>query len=115
MNRDGPIVIAYDGSPAARAAIALAGVHLTKDREALVLAVYQPVETVRFIGAPDIVLPAGVDDEIQAALFQSGGASSPSSKNQLSRMNSTTAIAVSTQVRSRVIRDVAIRSIAASS
>ena len=67
MNQDGPIVIAYDGSAAARAAIALAGVHLTKDREALVLAVYQPVESVRFIGAPDIVLPAGVDDEIQAA------------------------------------------------
>ena len=67
MDQDGPILPAYDGSPAARAAIALAGDHLQKDRKAIVLSVYQPLESVPFIGASAIRIPAGVDDEIRAA------------------------------------------------
>src|SRR5688572_9473873 len=49
-------------------------------------------------------------DEIQFSPFQSGGARSPSSKIQHSKTNSTTLIAVSAQLRSRVIVDVAVRS-----
>jgi nucleotide-binding universal stress UspA family protein len=67
VNQDGPILLAYDGSPAARAAIALAGDHLQKDRKAIVLSVYQPLESVPFIGAPAIRIPAGVDEQIHAA------------------------------------------------
>jgi nucleotide-binding universal stress UspA family protein len=67
VNQDGPILLAYDGSPAARAAIALAGDHLQKDRKAMVLSVYQPLESVPFIGAPAIRIPAGVDEQIHAA------------------------------------------------
>jgi nucleotide-binding universal stress UspA family protein len=67
VNQDGPILLAYDGSPAARAAIALVGDHLQKDRKAIVLSVYQPLESVPFIGAPAIRIPAGVDEQIHAA------------------------------------------------
>jgi len=67
VNQDGPILLAYDGSPAARAAIALAGDHLQKDRKAIVLSVYQPLESVPFIGAPAIRIPADVDEQIHAA------------------------------------------------
>ena len=67
MNQDGPIVVAYDGSPAARAAIALAAAHLQKDRKAIVLSVYQPLESVPFIGAPGIRIPSGVDEQIHEA------------------------------------------------
>jgi nucleotide-binding universal stress UspA family protein len=67
VNVDGPILIAYDGSAAARAAIKLAGVHVRNDRKAIVLSVYQPLESVPFIGAPNIQIPSGVDEEIRAA------------------------------------------------
>jgi nucleotide-binding universal stress UspA family protein len=67
VNQDGPIVVAYDGSPAARAAIALAAGHLQKDRKAIVLSVYQPLESVPFIGAPGIRIPSGVDEQIHEA------------------------------------------------
>jgi uncharacterized protein (DUF58 family) len=67
VNQDGPIVVAYDGSPAARAAIALVADHLQKDRQAIVLSVYQPLESVPFIGAPGIRIPSGVDEQIRQA------------------------------------------------
>jgi nucleotide-binding universal stress UspA family protein len=67
MNQDGPIIVAYDGSPAARAAIVLAGAHLRNDRKVIVLSVYQPLESVPFIGNPVIVIPSGMDDEIHSA------------------------------------------------
>jgi nucleotide-binding universal stress UspA family protein len=63
---DGPIVFAYDGSPAARAAIVLAGRHLRPDRDAIVLTVYQPLESVPFFGEAGIVLPTGADEQIRA-------------------------------------------------
>jgi nucleotide-binding universal stress UspA family protein len=66
VNVDGPIVFAYDGSPAARAAIALAGRHLRPEREAIVLTVYRPLESVPFFGEAGIVLPTGADDQIRA-------------------------------------------------
>ena len=66
MNVDGPIVFAYDGSPAARAAIALAGRHLRTDRDAIVLTVYQLLESVPFFGEAGIVLPTGADEQIKA-------------------------------------------------
>jgi nucleotide-binding universal stress UspA family protein len=66
VNVDGPIVFAYDGSPAARAAIALAGRHLRPDRDAIVLTVYQPLESVPFFGEAGIVLPTGADEQIKA-------------------------------------------------
>ena len=59
-------MFAYDGSPAARAAIALAGRHLRPDRDAIVLTVYQPLESVPFFGEAGIVLPAGADEQIKA-------------------------------------------------
>jgi nucleotide-binding universal stress UspA family protein len=68
MNEDGPIVVAYDGSAAARASIALAGVHLVKDRKMLVLSVFQPIESVPFIGNPGVQIPDGMDDQIHAAV-----------------------------------------------
>ena len=68
MNEDGPIVVAYDGSAAARASIALAGVHLVKDRKMLVLSVFQPIESVPFIGNPGVQIPEGMDDQIHAAV-----------------------------------------------
>jgi len=54
-------------------------------------------------------------EEIQASPFHSGGARRPSSKIQQRRRNSITLSAVSAQVRSRVITDVADRFIATSS
>ena len=68
MNEDGPIVVAYDGSAAARASVALAGVHLVKDRKMLVLSVFQPIESVPFIGNPGVQIPDGMDDQIHAAV-----------------------------------------------
>jgi nucleotide-binding universal stress UspA family protein len=64
VNVDGPIVFAYDGSPASRAAIALAGRHLRPGRDATVLTVYQPLESVPFFGDAGIVLPTGADEQI---------------------------------------------------
>ncbi|HEX3316907.1 MAG TPA: universal stress protein [Solirubrobacteraceae bacterium] len=77
MDADGPIVIAYDGSAAARAAIRLAGRHLRPDRELIVLNVYQPIESVRFVGAAGVVLPPDADQQVRAAsdaLAQEGSA-----------------------------------------
>jgi nucleotide-binding universal stress UspA family protein len=67
MKADGPILIAYDGSTAARASIRLAGRHLAHDRQVVVLNVYQPVESVAFVGAAGVVLPPNVDQQVRAA------------------------------------------------
>jgi nucleotide-binding universal stress UspA family protein len=63
-NGDGPVLIAYDGSDEAKAAISEAARQLTPDRDAVVLTVWQPVGALRFATMADGV--AGIDESIQA-------------------------------------------------
>jgi nucleotide-binding universal stress UspA family protein len=63
---DTPILIAYDGSDLAQFAIQRAGEELAKDREALVLCVWQPGD-VGFIPVGDRQLQAAAADEVQRA------------------------------------------------
>lgn len=59
MAADGPVLLCYDGSPFARAAIAEAGRQLAPGRRALVVTVWQPLESIPFYGAP--LAPVGPD------------------------------------------------------
>ena len=59
MASDGPVLLCYDGSDFARAAIAEAGRQLAPGRRALVLTVWQPLESIPFYGAP--LAPVGPD------------------------------------------------------
>ena len=52
--RDSPVLIAYDGSDFAKAAVAEAGRQLRPGREALILTVTEPLEKIPFIGAAGV-------------------------------------------------------------
>lgn len=58
QSSSGPVLIAYDGSDFAKAAIADAARQLAPGRAALVLSVIQPLEAIPFLG-----LAAGAPDE----------------------------------------------------
>ena len=63
-NDDGPILIAYDGSEYAKAAIKQAGEQLRDGRPAIVLTVWQPFGATGFVGAP-MVPPVGVEEDFE--------------------------------------------------
>jgi nucleotide-binding universal stress UspA family protein len=65
MASDAPVLIAYDGSEQARAAIAAAGDQLKTDRKAIVLAVWEPIEAIPFWGAPVSQVPSSLMDQIR--------------------------------------------------
>ena len=56
----GPVLFAYDGSDHAKAAIEEAGRNLRTGRRALVLTIWQPLESVPFLGAPLAAVPEEV-------------------------------------------------------
>src|SRR3954467_3635802 len=60
-DNDGPVLIAYDGSEYAKAAIEQAGEQLRDGRRAIVLTVWQPFGATGFAGAP-MVPPVGVEE-----------------------------------------------------
>jgi nucleotide-binding universal stress UspA family protein len=55
---DQPILIAYDGSDQAKAAIALAGRNLRTPRGAMVVSVFEPLGAIPFWGVPVARVPA---------------------------------------------------------
>jgi nucleotide-binding universal stress UspA family protein len=59
-----PILLAYDGSEQARAAIAYAGRLLGPGRRALVATVWERLDTIPFWGAPMTVIPQEAFDEV---------------------------------------------------
>jgi nucleotide-binding universal stress UspA family protein len=61
---EGPIMFAYDGSDHAKAAIDEAGRQLRTGRPALVLTVWEPLESVPFVGTPWTAMPAEVIEEV---------------------------------------------------
>jgi nucleotide-binding universal stress UspA family protein len=63
-DKDQPILIAYDGSEYAKAAIKQASEQLRVGRRAIVLTVWQPFEATGFVGAP-VIAPVGVEDDVQ--------------------------------------------------
>jgi nucleotide-binding universal stress UspA family protein len=65
----GPVVLAYDGSELAKAAIAEAGSQLSPGRPALVLTVWQPYN-VGFVAPRKLELDAAAVDEVRAAAEQ---------------------------------------------
>ena len=65
-----PVLIAYDGSDHAKAAIAEAGRQLEAGREAIVLTVTEPMEGVPFLGAAGVP----VDAESVESLFSAARA-----------------------------------------
>jgi nucleotide-binding universal stress UspA family protein len=60
----GPVVLAYDGSEQAKHAIATAGRLLPAGRRAVVLTVWERLDTVPFWGAPMTVIPQEAFDEV---------------------------------------------------
>jgi nucleotide-binding universal stress UspA family protein len=60
-DNDRPVLIAYDGSEYAKAAIEQAGEQLRDHRPAIVLTVWQPFGGAGFVGAP-MAPPAGVEE-----------------------------------------------------
>ena len=60
----GPILIAYDGSEYAKAAIEQAGKQLRDGRKAIVLTVWQPYNAAAFVGAPSVA-PVGLEEEVE--------------------------------------------------
>jgi nucleotide-binding universal stress UspA family protein len=62
---DGPVLIAYDGSEEAKAAIEQAGKQLRDGRPAIVLTVWQPFGAMGFVGAP-MVPPVGVEEGFES-------------------------------------------------
>lgn len=60
---DSPILIAYDGSEHAKAAIEQAAAQLRLPRAAIVLSVFEPLTAIPFWGAPYGRVPAEVVDE----------------------------------------------------
>jgi nucleotide-binding universal stress UspA family protein len=63
-DKDQPILIAYDGSEYAKAAIKQASEQLRVGRRAIVLTVWQPFEATGFVGAP-VIAPVGVEDDVE--------------------------------------------------
>ena len=66
---NGPVVLAYDGSDLAKAAIAEAGRQLSERRQALVLTVWQPY-SVGFTPPRELKMDAAAVDEVRAAAEQ---------------------------------------------
>lgn len=67
-----PVLIAYDGSDFAKAAIAEAGRQLRPGRRAIVITVSEPMDTIPFVGAAGVP----IDDDTMTAIFdaaRSGG------------------------------------------
>lgn len=67
-----PVLIAYDGSDFAKAAIAEAGRQLRPGRRAIVITVSEPMDTIPFVGAAGVP----IDDDTMKAIFdaaRSGG------------------------------------------
>jgi nucleotide-binding universal stress UspA family protein len=64
---DSPLLIAYDGSDQAKAAIEAAARHLRTPRKALVLTVWMHLEAIPFWGAPVVELPPDLTAETIAA------------------------------------------------
>ncbi|MEZ5075453.1 MAG: universal stress protein [Solirubrobacterales bacterium] len=62
----GPILIAYDGSDCAKAAVREAGRQLRDDRRAVVLTVWEPLDAVPFWGAPTAAMPNEMTEEVVA-------------------------------------------------
>ena len=58
-----PILIAYDGSDYAKAAIKQAGEQLREGRRAIVLTVWQPYTATGFVGAP-VVVPVELEQDV---------------------------------------------------
>ena len=73
---DAPVLIAYDGSDHAKAAIAEAGGQLQMPRAAVVLSVFEPLEALPFWGVAYARVPAGFAEEAkqQASEIASEGA-----------------------------------------
>ena len=65
-DNDAPILIAYDGSKYAKAAIKQAGEQLRNGRPAIVLTVWQPFGAAGFVGAP-MVPPVGLEEDVERA------------------------------------------------
>ncbi len=63
-SKQGPVVIAYDGSDHARAAIEAAGRELRDGRAALVVTVWQSPQSVPFLDAPVALMPQQLIDRI---------------------------------------------------
>ena len=61
---DQPILIAYDGSEYAKAAIKQASEQLRNGRPAIVLTVWQPFAATGFVGGP-LVAPAGFEQDVE--------------------------------------------------
>ena len=59
-----PILIAYDGSEYAKAAIKQASEQLRNGRPAIVLTVWQPFAATGFVGAP-LVAPVGFEEDVE--------------------------------------------------
>jgi nucleotide-binding universal stress UspA family protein len=62
---DRPVLIAYDGSDHAKKAIEQAGAELRPGREAIVLAVYEPLGAIPFWGVPASTVPSEWIDEVR--------------------------------------------------
>jgi nucleotide-binding universal stress UspA family protein len=62
---DSPVLIAYDGSEHAKAAIEQAGAQLRTPRAAIVLAVYEPLEALPFWGVAYGRVPTGFAEEAE--------------------------------------------------
>jgi nucleotide-binding universal stress UspA family protein len=60
----GPILIAYDGSEYAKAAIKQAGEQLRDGRPTIVLTVWQPFGATGFVGAPGVA-PVGAEEDVE--------------------------------------------------
>lgn len=60
---DAPVLIAYDGSEYAKAAIAEAGRELGPGRKAIALSVWQPLDSIPFWGAPVSRVPPELIEE----------------------------------------------------
>jgi nucleotide-binding universal stress UspA family protein len=73
---DSPVLIAYDGSDHAKAAIEQAGHNLRTPRQAIVLSVWQPLGAIPFWGVPYAKVPPSMieDAEEQAKRVAAEGA-----------------------------------------
>jgi nucleotide-binding universal stress UspA family protein len=61
---DAPVLFAYDGSEQSREAVEQAGGQLRTGRKAIVLSVWQPLESVPFWGAPISVVPPEMAEQV---------------------------------------------------
>jgi nucleotide-binding universal stress UspA family protein len=61
---DGPVLFAFDGSEHAEAAIGTAGQQLRPDRAALVLTIWEPLQSVPFWGSPTAIVPQDISAEV---------------------------------------------------